>query len=63
MQWNPAASSGAEDPGSDSRLHRGDFSELSHTSDSKMGTPVATLPGAWHCMVSAGTGWPCVSIL
>ena len=24
---------------------------------------VATLPGVWHCRVSAGTGWPRVSIL
>ena len=23
----------------------------------------ATLPGAWHYRVSAGTGWPTVSIL
>ena len=33
------------------------------TSDSKIGTPVATLPGAWRYRVSAGTGWPGVSIL
>ena len=39
------------------------FSGLSHTSDSKIGTPVATLPGAWHYSVSAGTGRPSVSIL
>ena len=41
----------------------GIFSGLSHTSDSKIGTPVATLPGAWRYRVSAGTGWPGVSIL
>ena len=35
----------AEDPGFESRLRR-DFSGSSHTSDSKIGTPVATLPGA-----------------
>ena len=29
----------------------------------KTGTPMATLPGAWRCWVSAGTGWPGVSIL
>ena len=29
----------------------------------KIGTPVATLPEAWHCRVSAGTGWPGVSVL
>ena len=33
-----------------------DFSGLSHTSDLKIGTPVATLPGAWFYRVSAGTG-------
>ena len=36
----------------------GIFSGLSHTSDSKIGIPVATLPGAWRCRVSAGTGRP-----
>ena len=41
----------------------GIFSRSSHTSDSKIGTPVATLPGAWRYRVSAGTGWPGVSIL
>ena len=39
------------------------FPELSHTSDLKIGTPVATLPGTWRYTVSAGTGWPGVSIL
>ena len=29
----------------------------------KNGTPVATVPGAWHYRVSAGTGRPGVSIL
>ena len=48
----------AEDPGFESRL-RQDFSVLSHTSDLKIGTPVATL----HYRVSAGTAWPSVSIL
>ena len=41
----------------------GIFPGLSHTSDSKTGTPVATLPGARHYRVSAGTGRPGVSIL
>ena len=27
---------------------------------SKIGTPVAILPGAWRCKVSTGTGWPSV---
>ena len=40
-----------------------DFLGSSHTSDSKIGTPVATLPGAWRYRVSAGTGRPGVSIL
>ena len=31
--------------------------------DLKIGTPVATLPGAWRYRVSAGTGRPGVSIL
>ena len=34
-----------------------------HTSDLEIGTPVATLPGAWHYRVSAETGWPGVCIL
>ena len=29
----------------------------------KLGTPVATLPGAWHYRIRAGTGWLGVSIL
>ena len=41
----------------------GIFSRSSHTSDLKIGTPVATLPGAWHYRVSAGIGQPGVSIL
>ena len=52
-----ASASGAEDPGFESRLRR-DFSGSSHTSDLKIGTPVTTLPGAWHYRVSAGTGRP-----
>ena len=57
-----ASASGAEDPGFESRLER-DFSGSSHTSDLKTGTAVATLPGALHCRVRAGTGRPGVSIL
>ena len=41
----------------------GIFPRSSHTSDLIIGTPVATLPGAWRYRVSAGTGWPGVSIL
>ena len=48
-----ASVSGAEDPGFESRL-RLDFSGSSHTSELKIGTPVATLPGAWNYRVSAG---------
>ena len=40
----------------------GVFSRSSHTSDLKIGPPVANLPGAWHYRVSAGTGWPGVNI-
>ena len=39
------------------------FSGSSHTSDLKIGTPVATLPGAWRYRVNTGTGRPGVSIL
>ena len=39
------------------------FFPVRHTSDLKIGTPVATLPGACRFRVSAGTGWPSVSIL
>ena len=56
-----ASASGAEDPGFESCLQR-DFSGSS-TSDLKIGTPVATLPGPWRYRVSAGTGRPGVSIL
>ena len=58
-----ASASKASDPRFDSRLRRGDFSGLSHISDFKIGTPVATLPGAWRYRVSAGNGWHGVSIL
>ena len=57
-----ASASRAEDPGFESRLQR-DFSGSSHTSDLKIGIPVATLPGAWRYSVSAGTGRPGISIL
>ena len=57
-----ASASRAEGPGFESRL-RQDFSGSSHTSDLNIGTPVATLPGAWRYRVSAGTGQPGVSIL
>ena len=57
-----ASASRAEDPGFESPFRR-DFSGSSHTSDFKIGTPVATLPGAWSYRVNAGTGRPGVSIL
>ena len=57
-----ASASRAEDPGFESRC-AGIFSGSSHTSDSKIGTPVATLPGAWRYRVRAGTGRPGVSVL
>ena len=41
----------------------GNFQGSSHTSDLKIGAPVATLPGALRRRVSAGTGRPGVSIL
>ena len=58
-----ACASKAEDLGFDFHLSRGNFSWSGHTSDLKIGTPVATLPGAWRYRVSAGTGWPGVSVL
>ena len=57
-----ASTLGAEGPEFESHL-RQDFFGLSHTSDLKIGTQVATLPGAWYYRVSAGTGRPSVSIL
>ena len=45
-----ASASGAEDPGFESRL-RLDFYGSRHTSDLKIDTPVATLPGAWRYRV------------
>ena len=39
------------------------FPGSSHTGDLEIGTPVATLLGIRHYRVSAGTGWPDVSIL
>ena len=50
-------------PGLGSRSRRGSVSRSSHTSDLEIGTPVATLPGAWRYRVSAGTGWSGVGIL
>ena len=41
----------------------GIFSGSSHTSDLNIGTPVATLQGAWRYRVSSGTDRPGVSIL
>ena len=49
-------------PGSNSACAR-IFPGSSHTSHFKIGTPVASLPGAWRYRVSAGTGRPSVSIL
>ena len=41
----------------------GSVSKSSHTSDLRIGTPVATMLGDGHYRVSAGTGLPGVSIL
>ena len=57
-----ASASRVEGLGFQSHL-RWDFSGSSHTNDLKIDNPVATLPGAWYCRVSTGTGWPGVSIL
>ena len=52
----------AEDLGFEFHL-QWNFSRSSHASDLKTGTPMATLPSAWHYRVSAGTGKPGISIL
>ena len=57
-----ASASGTEDPRFESGFRR-DLSGSSHTSDLKIGTPIATLPGAWHYRVIAGTDRSGVSIL
>ena len=49
-------------PGSNPAFTR-NFSGSGHTSDSKIGITVTTLPSAWRYRVSAGTGRPCISIL
>ena len=46
----------AADRGFDSRLRRGDFSGTSTTSNSKLSTPVVTLPGPPGVMGSALVG-------
>ena len=38
------------------------FLRPSHTSDLKIGTPVATLPGNWRYRVGISTGWYGVDI-
>ena len=58
-----ASASRAEEPAGSNPTCVGIFPGLSHTSDLKIGTPVATLPSAWRYRVSPGTGWPGVSIL
>ena len=45
-------------PGFDPHVPIGDFTESNLTSDSKIGTPEAMLPGAWRDRVITGTGWP-----
>ena len=57
-----ASASRVEDPAFESHLWW-DFSGSSHTSDLKIGTPVATLLGTWRYRISTGPGWPGVSIL
>ena len=57
-----ASALGAEDRGFESHFS-GIFPGSSNSSDLKIGTPVATLPGAWRYRVSTGTGQPGVSIL
>ena len=59
-----ASASRADGPGFESRLRRDFFrGRVILVSDLKIGTPVATLPGAWRFRVSTGTGRLGVSIL
>ena len=53
-----ASASGMAELGFKSGFRCGNFSRSARTGDLKLGTPVATLPGAWHFRVSPGTGWP-----
>ena len=39
------------------------LSQLGHISGARNDTPVAALPDAFLCGISARTGWPCVSLL
>ena len=57
-----ASASGVEDPRFNPACAE-IFPGSSYTSDLNIGTPMATLPGAWRYRVSAGTGRPGVSIL
>ena len=57
------SASRAENPGFESRFRRDFFRGRVIPVTLKSGTPVATLPGAWHYRVSTGTGRPGVSIL
>ena len=57
------SASRAGNPEFNSCMCHGNFSGSSHTSDLKIGTPVATLTGAWCYRVSTGAGWPSFSIL
>ena len=56
-----ASASKAADLGSIPPLRFRSFSGSSHTSDFKISTANATLPGTWY--FRAGTGWSSVSIL
>ena len=58
-----ASASRATAPGFDFHLRRRDFAGSSHTSQLKIGTPVAALPGASRYRVSARISWPGVSML
>ena len=58
-----ASASRAKEPGFESRLRKDFFRDRVLRVTLKIGTPVATLPGAWCYRVRAGTGRPGVSIL
>ena len=52
------SASGVADLWFDSWFLRWDFSGLSHTGVLKIDAAVVTLPDAWGCRISTGTGWP-----
>ena len=57
-----ASTSGTADLGSIPAFAVDLFHMSSHSIDIEIGTPVASLPGAWTYRARAGTGWSGVSV-